>query len=129
MSALALGRQMLEGWNADRLDLVFATFDEDVVVRLDPDWPERVAFGRASAEQFWHGVREMMGDLAFEVEEEHDLGDRAFWRVRQSVHSRSGVEGAYSWSFVVTARQGRVILVEFAIEDAGLRADLGIGAA
>jgi hypothetical protein len=60
------------------------------------------------------------------IEEERDLGDRAFWRVRQPGHSASGVESAYSSSWLVTARQGKVIMIEFSIDDAPLRADLGV---
>jgi hypothetical protein len=45
VSALQLGRQMIEGWNVDRLETVFATWDEDIVIRTDPSWPERIWFG------------------------------------------------------------------------------------
>ena len=49
VSALALGRRMIEGWNDGRLEAVLATFDENIVVRTDPSWPERVWFGRDPA--------------------------------------------------------------------------------
>jgi len=116
---------MLEGWNAGNSALIFETFDQDIVVRPNPTWPEGTFFGKESAERFWHGVREALGGSKVVVEEEHDLGDRALWRVHQPVHSASGVEGGYSWSFLLTARSGRVILVEFFIDDAGIRAELG----
>jgi ketosteroid isomerase-like protein len=128
VSALQLGQEMIAGWNEDRLETVFATFDQDIVVRTDPSWPERIWFGRASAERFWHDVRDAMGPDPFEVEEEHDLGDRALWRLRQRVSSPSGVQSAYSWSFLITSRCGRVIMVEFFIDDAALLAELGISA-
>ena len=117
---------MLEGWNAGRFELIFATFDPGIVVRPDPNWPEGLFFGTDSVQRFWQSVRENMGEGEMIVEEEHDLGDRAFWRLRQPVHSASGVKGAFSWSFLVTARSGSVILVEFFIDDARIRAELGI---
>jgi len=117
---------MTDGWNNDRLETVFATFDQDIVVRTDRNWPERILFGRESAEGFWRGVREALGEVPVAIEEEHDLGDRALWRIRQSVSSPSGVQSAYSWSFMVTAREGKAIMIEFFIDDAALVAELGI---
>jgi ketosteroid isomerase-like protein len=107
---------------------VFATWDEDIVIRTDPSWPERIWFGRESAAGFWHSVRDALGPDPLAVEEEHDLGDRALWRLKQTVSSPSGVQSAYSWSFLITARQGKVIMVEFFIDDAALLAELGIAA-
>ncbi len=118
---------MIEGWNDGRLEAVFATFDENIVVRTDPSWPERVWFGRDPAKRFWHSVREAMGPTRVSVEEEHDLGDRALWRIRQPVSSASGVQSTFSWSLLLAARAGRVIMVEFFIDDEALRAELGIG--
>ena len=126
VSALALGRQMLEGWNTGHLELSFATFDPDIVIRPDPYWPEGVFFGKESAQRFWESVRESLGGSAVTVEEEHDLGDRAFWRLQQPVHSASGVESDYAWSFLLTARSGSVILVEFFIDDSRIRPELGL---
>jgi ketosteroid isomerase-like protein len=119
---------MIEGWNDGRLENVFATFDENIVVRTDPTWPERVWFGRDAAERFWQSVRDALGGSRVSVEEEHDLGDRALWRIRQPVSSASGVQGAYSWSFLLAARGNRVIMIEFFIDDAALRAELGLAA-
>jgi len=67
-----------------------------------------------------------MGQAPVAIEEEHDLGDRALWRIRQSVSSPRGIQSAYSWSFMLTARAGKVIMVEFFIDDAALVAELGI---
>jgi hypothetical protein len=117
---------MLQGWNSGRTELVFETFDPDIAVRTDPNWPERVFFGKESAQRFFLSVREALGGSEVVIEEERDLGDRAFWRVHQPIHSASGMEGGYSWSFLVTARSGRVILVEFFIDDAGVRSELGL---
>jgi ketosteroid isomerase-like protein len=83
---------------------------------------------RESAAGFWHSVRDALGPDPLAVEEEHDLGDRALWRLKQTVSSPSGVQSAYSWSFLITARQGKVIMVEFFIDDAALLAELGIAA-
>ena len=117
---------MTEAWNNDRLQTAFASFDQDIVIRTDRNWPERIFFGRESAEGFWGGVREAMGQAPVAIEEAHDLGDRALWRIRQSVSSPSGIQSAYSWSFMLTARAGKVIMVEFFIDDAALVAELGI---
>jgi len=125
-SALELGRRMVAGWNNGDLQLCFSAFDPYIVVRPDRNWPESLYTGKASAEQFWRGTREAMGGVEVSVEEERDLGDRAYFRVHQPVHSRSGIHGAYTWTVLVTAREGRVILVEFFIEDATVRAELGI---
>jgi hypothetical protein len=126
-SALELGRRLIDGWNRGDLRLCFSTFDPWVCVRPDANWPERLYAGTASAEEFWRGTREAMGGVAVTIEEENDLGDRAYFRVHQPIQSRSGIQGGYSWTALVTAREGLLILVEFFIDDASIRAELGIG--
>ncbi|HMD57853.1 MAG TPA: nuclear transport factor 2 family protein [Solirubrobacteraceae bacterium] len=126
LSALELGRRMIAGWNKGDLRICFSAFDPYVAVRPDRNWPERLYAGKASAEGFWRSTRETMGGLEVSIEEERDLGDRAYFRVHQPVRSRSGVQGAYSWTFIVTVREGQIILVEFFIDDAAIRAELGI---
>ena len=125
-SALELGRRLIAGWNKDDLRLCFSAFDPYVAVRPDRNWPERLYAGKARAEEFWRGTREAMGGAEVSIEEETDLGDRAYFRVHQPVHSRSGVQGAYSWTVLITAREGQLILVEFFIDDAALRTELGL---
>ena len=125
-SALELGRRMVVGWNKGDLDSVFSTFDPYITVRPDPSWPERLYAGKAGAETFWLSTREALGAAEVSIEEERDFGDRACFRVHQPVQSRSGVQGGYSWTFLITAREGHVILVEFFIDDAPIRKELGI---
>jgi ketosteroid isomerase-like protein len=61
--------------------------------------------------------RESMGLGQLEAEEELDLcNNQCLVRVMQPVHSRSGFESAYDWSMIVTAREGRVVMVEFFID-------------
>jgi ketosteroid isomerase-like protein len=115
--AIALTRQMIERWNADDFENVFATWDRDIVVRLDPEHPDRTCFGAESARRFWEGQRESMGLGQLQAEEELDLGNnQCLVRVTQPVHSRSGFESAYDWSMIVTAREGRVVMIEFFID-------------
>jgi ketosteroid isomerase-like protein len=123
-SALELGRRMISGWSKG--DLFFSTFDPYITVRPDRNWPERLYAGKAKAEEFWRSTREAMGGVEVSIEEEHDLGDRAYFRVRQPVQSRSGIRGQYSWTVVLTAREGKLILIEFFIDDSSIRAALGL---
>jgi hypothetical protein len=125
-SALALGRRLVDGWNKGDLGLVFSAFDPYIVVRPDQNWPERLYAGMASAEDFWRSTRDALGAGEVSIEDETDLGDRACFRVHQRVQSRSGVRGGYSWTVLVTARQGLLILVEFFIDDSLIRTELGI---
>jgi hypothetical protein len=69
-----------------------------------------------------------MGRGEMIVEEEHDFGARAFWRIHQAVRSPSGINSGYSWSFLLTVRVDKVILAEFYIDDAPLRDDLDLDA-
>jgi hypothetical protein len=50
--ALTLTRQMIERWNAGDFEGVFATWDPDIVVRPDPEYPEGTCFGAGSAQRF-----------------------------------------------------------------------------
>jgi hypothetical protein len=125
-SALELGRRLVAGWNAGDLRLGFSTFDPYVTVRPDRNWPERLYAGKASAEEFWRSMRETMGIAEVSIEEETDLGDRAYFRVHQPIQSRSGIQGGYSWTVLVTAREGHLVLIEFFIDDAVVRAELGL---
>src|ERR1700752_4414201 len=89
-TALELGRRLMAGWNKDDLRVCFAAFDPYVAVRPDRNWPERLYAGKASAEGFWRSTREAMGGVEVSIEDERALGDRAYFRVHQPVHSRSG---------------------------------------
>src|SRR5271169_908992 len=117
---------MIAGWNKGDLRLCFSTFDPYGTVRPDRNWPESLYAGKASAEEFWRSTRDAMGGVEVSIEQETDLGDRAYFRVHQPVRSRSGVQSAYSWACLVTAREGQLILVEFFIDDSAVRVELGI---
>src|SRR5690349_12500780 len=99
LSALQLGRRMIDGWNRRDLPLCFSAFDPYVAVRPDRTWPERLYAGKSSAEEFWRDTRDAMGAVEVSIEAEADLGDRAYFRVHQPVQSRSGLQGSYSWAF------------------------------
>ena len=111
-----LARALIDKWNEGEMEAIYAVWDPDIVIRPDPDFPEGTCFGREAAQRFWESNREMMGGGRLIIEEEHDLGDRCLVRIRQPVHSRSGYEGAYSWSVIVTTRAQKVIMVEFFID-------------
>jgi hypothetical protein len=67
----------------------------------------------------------MMGTGQLEAQEEIHL-DRCLVRVLQRVHSRSGFDSAYAWSHIVTARKGKVVMIEFFIDADRGRAALGL---
>jgi ketosteroid isomerase-like protein len=115
----------IERWHAGDLDAVFATWDPQIIVRPDPYYPDSgELLGAAAARRFWEDQREFSGAGRLEILEEHDLGDRCLMRIRQHIDApASGVHGSYEWSYLVTAREGRVALVEFFIDrDRGLAA-------
>jgi hypothetical protein len=57
---------------------------------------------------------------------EGDLGSWGWLRVRQGIESRSGVESEWAWTVVFTARSGKIIMIEFFIDDDTARAAVGI---
>ena len=125
LGASELARLSIERWNADDLDGVYATWDPQVIVRPDPYYPDSgELLGAPAARRFWEDQRAFSGAGRLEILEERDLGDRCLMRIRQHIDApASGVHGAYEWSYLVTARHGRVALVEFYIDrDAGLAA-------
>jgi ketosteroid isomerase-like protein len=117
---------MVERWNSGDFEAIWATFDPDIVIRPDPDWPEGVCLGTEAAQRFWLSQREAMGLGRLSIEAEHDLGAACVVRINQPVHSRSGFESAYSWSLVVTVRDGRAVMAEFFIDAERARRVLGL---
>ena len=95
-------------------------------MRLDPQHPDRVCFGKEAAKRFWEGQRETMGPGHLVIEEQHDLGDRSLARIRQPVHSRSGVDSEFAWTLITTCRNDKVILFEFFIDPAQALSALGL---
>ena len=104
-------------------------FADDIVVRPDPEFPEGVCFGREAAQHFTERYFEAMGLGHLEIQEEHDLGSVCLSRINQQVHSPSGIESAFAWSLIVTAREGKMIMIEFFIDHARALAALGLESA
>ena len=80
------------------MDGIYDLWDDDIVVRPDPEFPEGVCFGREAAQRFWESYREAMGLGHLEIQEEHNLGSVCLSRIHQPVQSRGGVESAFEWS-------------------------------
>jgi ketosteroid isomerase-like protein len=123
---LTLARRMVECWNANDMEGAYATFDQQVVARPDPDFPEGAAFGEAAARRFWESNRDSLGLGRLEIEQELDLGDRCLVRVAQQIKSPSGIESSWSWSLIITAREGKAVLVEFFIDGDRAKRALGL---
>src|SRR5437763_12917981 len=122
---IELARLHIERWNTSELDDVFATWDPDIVVRPDPYYPDSAELvGSEPARGFWLDQARYSGVGRMEIVEERDLGDRCLMRIRQYVDApASGIQSSYEWSFLTTARQGRVVRIEFFIDrDRGLAA-------
>ena len=131
--AIELARLHIERWNANQLDGVFAIWDPEIVVLPDPYFPDSAELvGVDAARRFWLDNARYSGaggQGRLEIVEQHDLGDRCLMRVRQHVDApASGIQSSYEWSFLTTARDGRVIRIEFFIDrDRGMTA-AGLGA-
>jgi ketosteroid isomerase-like protein len=125
-TALELVRRMIEAYNAGDLDVVYRLWDPDIVVRPDPEFPEGAMFGQEAGRRFWESQIDAMGLVGVEVLDEHDLGRSCLTRVRQGVRSRSGIEGSWDWSIVVTASEGRIVMIEFFIDAGRARRAAGL---
>lgn len=118
-SALQLARVGVQQWNAGDFDAFFALWHPRLLVRPDVNFPDAGELTGADARQFVEDQRRFMGNGRLEILEEHDLGERSLLRVRQHVEATaSGVQGAYDWSFLTTAREGRAVRIEFFIDSA-----------
>ncbi len=124
--ARTLTRLMVEHWNDGEYERIFGCFDPAIVVRPDPNYPEGPLFGSEAAREFWESFREMMGGGKLIIETDQGLGDRAYQRIHQAVHSPTGVESGWAWSWITTWRNGRLVLAEFFIDDAVARAAIGL---
>ena len=123
--ASEFARLHIERWNASELEAVFATRDPDIVVRPDPYYPDSAELaGTRAARRFWLDQARYSGTGRLEIVEQHHLGDRCLMRICQHVDApASGIQSSYEWSFLTTARDGRVVQIEFFIErDRGLAA-------
>ena len=119
---------MVERWNADDLQGMVADCDPDVVLRPDPGMRvlEGIPKGVEAAVRFIEAQREAMGLGQLTVLREEDFGSWAVLRVRQGIHSRSGVESEWHWTVILTARDGVIVMIEFFVDDAVARTALGL---
>jgi ketosteroid isomerase-like protein len=124
--ALQLSRASVERWNDGDMAGIYDLWADDIVVRPDPEFPEGVCFGRDAAQHFYESYREGMGLGHLAIQEEHNLGSVCLSRINHPVHSRSGIESAFAWSLIVTAREGKMIMIEFFIDHARALVALGL---
>ena len=120
-------RQAAEIWNRGDLSAYFEYLDDDVVVRAAEGWPETAYHGKRAVQSFYEGYAETVGNDTV-IEDLRDAGETVVCRARAHVTGeRSGVEGDFQFSQVLTFRKGKVVLIEFfwdhqeALEAAGLR--------
>jgi hypothetical protein len=108
-------------------DLISATTDLHILARTDPRWPEQRIYGREAWIAFLRGAWESWGpDLR--IEEIIDLGDRLLVRYCWFIRGQhSGVEGEQHFSQIATYREGRVIFIEFFLDQAQAREALDLG--
>jgi ketosteroid isomerase-like protein len=125
-TALELARAMAQAWNAEDPEAVYRLWDPDIVVRPDPEFPEGVMHGERAGREFWQSTIDALGLAGVEILDELDLGRSALVRVRQGVRSASGIEGTWEWSMIVTAREGKAIMIEFFIDAAAARRIAGV---
>ena len=120
---VALWRSNLDASRCGDWELVAATFDQDILVRTDPRWPEACVFGREAVIRWYRGLVDAAGS-DFTSEAITDLGDRLLVRERWNIHGQeSGVEGDQRSTAIVTFRAGRIILVEYFLDhEAALKA-------
>lgn len=94
-------------------EAVAASLDPDVLLRLDPTWPEQRIYGRAAVVDFFRSASETLGPASW-IDEITDLGDRLLIRVRYATRGqRSGIETDLGWSEVITYRDGCIVFVEY----------------
>lgn len=110
-----LWRRHVDAWNDGDLTRLVGLFDPDVVVRPDPEWPDsRVSHGRADAEAWFHQIYEGLGGGVVTTLEATHLADRALFRLGvQAVASAEGLEAHAEYAVLVTARDGRIAMLEY----------------
>jgi ketosteroid isomerase-like protein len=126
--ALELIERLVERWNAGDPEDMVALCDPDVVVRPDPAMRviEGIAHGVDATLAFIDAQREAMGLGQLTVLERHDFGPWAAARVRQQIHSASGVESEWEWTVIITARDGKIVMIEFFVDEAAARRAAGL---
>jgi ketosteroid isomerase-like protein len=128
-SALELTRRNIERWNAGDVEALVADCDPDVVVRPEPGLQviEGIAHGQEAALRFFNAIRDNMGLGPMTVLSEDDFGTWCMMRTRQAIRSPSGIESDWDWTVILTARQGRIVMIEFFVDDGVARQAVGLG--
>jgi ketosteroid isomerase-like protein len=90
--------------------------DPHISLRMDSRWPERRAYGREAAIDFYREAS-ASGGSDLRIEDIVDLGDRVLWRLCWYMQgSQSGLAGEQRYSIISTIREGRIILEEFFLD-------------
>jgi ketosteroid isomerase-like protein len=111
-----LARKASDAFKRGDWETLAAGLDPDVLLRLDPRWPEQRVYGRAAAINFFKGASESLGADS-SIEEITDLGDRLLIQVRWTTHGQhSGIETDLTWSEVITYRDGCTVFVEYFLD-------------
>jgi ketosteroid isomerase-like protein len=122
---LATMQVLAERWNAGDVEGVIELYDEEIVIRTSPSWPEQMTLhGKERFRAFVQDWREMWDSTELETHEiaanEDKVAVRGAWRSRGRL---SGAEGMLPFSMVMTLRDGRVVRLEwFDDHDDALRA-------
>ena len=128
VSALELTRRNVERWNAGEVEAMVAECDPDVVVRPDPGLQviEGIAHGQDAALRFFTAIRDNMGLGPMRILSEADFGTWCMMRTSQAIRSPSGIEYDWDWTVILTARQGRIVMIEFFVDDEAARQAVGL---
>jgi ketosteroid isomerase-like protein len=107
----------LDAWNRGDIDGMVETWDPEMVFRTDPRWPDaQVLYGAEEVRKLFESYREAL-QVDTEIEELIEAGDRLITRFRDHVHgSHSGFEDSWTYTQVVTYRNGKSILAEVFID-------------
>jgi ketosteroid isomerase-like protein len=90
--------------------------DPHISLRMDSRWPERRAYGREAAIDFYREAS-ASGGSDLRIDDIVDLGDRVLFRLCWHMQgSQSGLAGEQRYSIISTIREGRVILEEFFLD-------------
>ena len=122
-------RRGMAAYNRGDWDAALANLDPNVEFDLTRAAPDGKTYrGYEGVRAFWGMLRDVFGDFRIDAEEIIDCGDMVFSRVRlRSVGKASGVRTQDVLYQIFTAREGRVIRVEYfrdrsdALEAVGLR--------
>jgi ketosteroid isomerase-like protein len=127
-TAVELIERIRQAWNTGDVAQMVADCDPDVVLRPDPGLRviEGIPHGVEACLRFLEAQREAMGLGELTVLEQHDFGSWCASRMRQQIHSASGVDAEWEWTVAITAREGKIVMIEFFVDDALAQSALGL---